>query len=183
MSEYAFAPADIANYENLLGLLAQNSPPAVTFEQIEETMALYGLDPSLNEALYSQLITGLEQRDIVVVESLTSDEWLDEDAEDLAAADEVMELLNSVTVRNDLFRHALLSARDERRLLEIYQDGKRAEAELSEYSSRAQRVAIQQRIEAAEEAMELLIRHNVRLVAQYLRQIRDRKKEAFVIPL
>ncbi len=153
--------------QHLLNMLTGEAPTALTFAQIEAAMEAIGLDPFEAEECYEQVIAALEQRQILVVEALDSDEgWVDEDADAEATADEVVKMLANATANADEYRHPLLSAKEERRLLEIYQDGKRARAELTRDLTPIQQRAAQRRIDAADRALDTLIRHNLRLVAK-----------------
>lgn len=140
---------------------------AITYEQIETAMTQLGLDPFEESDTYQGVIDALEQRGIAVVDTTGAQEdAIDADALAEEVADDVVAQLKQLVQDPNEYRHPLLTAERERRLLELVHDGKRAERELTQDCSPVQRHAAERRINAAEQAMEELVRCNLRLVAQ-----------------
>lgn len=144
----------------------------VSYDQIELAMAHAA--PDAGDDLYNQVLDALDQQGILVVEDLSVAD-ADEDAEAEACAQEVMEMLRGIRGGQGILSHPLLRVGEERRLLEIVADGRRAQAELLRDASPRQLAAARQRLDAAESARDELIRCNMRLVAniayRYARQI------------
>jgi RNA polymerase primary sigma factor len=156
-----------ADREQIVAVLTRDNPAAITFDQIEAAMVEAGRDPFEENELYQAIIAVLEQQEILVVETLADDQqWLDEDAAAEELADEVWAMLKKARRPLDEFQHPLLSADRERRLLEVYQDGRRAQVELEGDLSPVQRRSAQRRIEAGNQALDELMRCNLRLVTK-----------------
>jgi|HigsolmetaAR202D_1030399.scaffolds.fasta_scaffold06802_3 RNA polymerase primary sigma factor len=152
-------------------LLISSAPQTVTYNQIEDALQSVGLDPFTESEAYDRLISMLEEQEILVVDTLADDaEWVGVEEQALDDADEVLGKLKQIRSNIDEFCHTLLSAREERRLLEIVLDSRRAQNELNNSDvneiGNKERLALQKRIFAGEEAIELLVRHNLRLVAK-----------------
>ncbi len=129
-------------------------------------MEVVGLNPYEAEEIYQAVIDELGRRQILLVETLEEEVWEDTDAEAEEAATEVLAMLAHTKVARDEYCHPLLTASDERRFLEIYHDGQRARLEVANDLTVVQRRAAGIRIDAAEQALDQLIRHNLRLVAK-----------------
>jgi RNA polymerase sigma factor (sigma-70 family) len=156
-----------SDHEHIVAVLTRINPVAVTFNQIEAAMAEADREPFEENELYQAIIGALEQQEILVVETLADDQqWLDEDAVAEELADEVWAMLKKARLPLNEFQHPLLTADRERRLLEIYQDGQRAKVELDGDVSRVQRHSAQRRIDAGKQALEELMRCNLRLVTK-----------------
>lgn len=161
----ASASSDLAAQSIVIQLL-QHSPLAVTYAAIEQAISAAGHDPLDAQDLYLQVLQGLDDAGVPAVERLEtpgSGSTIDDEAMELA--DEVVAQLQKTRRNTNQFNHALLSAADERRLLEIYRDGRRASAELGQEMSGKQRLACERRIAAGDAALDQLVSHNVRLVA------------------
>lgn len=152
------------------GIVAKllNTPGSVvTFEQIEAMMLAVGQDPFDASELYQAIIDTLEQRQILVVEKLASDEeHLDQDATANELADEVWAMLKQAQLPLAEYHHPVLPVGRERRLIEIYRKGKRAEAELSGSLNNTQRHAAARCQEAGIQALDELMRCNLRLITK-----------------
>lgn len=139
----------------------------LTYEQIEDALRAHGIDPYEAGEFYEAILDVLIGRGVLVVDQLPGAEPVrDMDKEALDDAAEVMDLLKRSSYDPDLYRHPILSAERERRLLEIYQDGLRAARLLDEtdtYTAK-QRNAFEQRYEAGRRALDELVRCNFRLV-------------------
>jgi RNA polymerase primary sigma factor len=154
-----------ADREHIVAALTRVHSVAITYDQIEAAMAEAGRDPFEENELYLAIIGALEQQDLLVVETLADDQqWPDEDALAEESADEAQDMLKKARLPLDEFRHPLLTADRERRLLEVYQDGRRAKVELDGDVSRVQRHSAQRRIDAGNQAIDELMRCNLRLV-------------------
>lgn len=100
----------------------------ITYRQIDVVLDDAGTEPDLATQLYERILRTLEEHQVQVVEAEESDLGNDDFATEIA--DEVFEMLAEMMGRAGEFDHELLSAADERRLLEIYHDGLRAKREL-----------------------------------------------------
>jgi RNA polymerase sigma factor, sigma-70 family len=136
----------------------------ITYRQIDVVLDDAGTEPDLATQLYERILRTLEEHQVQVVEAEESDLGNDDFATEIA--DEVFEMLAEMMGRAGEFDHELLSAADERRLLEIYHDGLRAKRELQSGLSSVQQYAAERRIKASEEAIDTLMRCNLRLVGK-----------------
>lgn len=156
----------------LLTMLTADTPAKVTYAQIETAMTNIGLDPYAVQDLYNQVIDSLTEQGVLIVENLALDSvWTDVDEQAEEAADDVVAQLATIVRNPDEFRHPLLSAAQERRLLEIYRDGQRARREAATDLSTIQQRATQRRIDASEQALEELVRCNLRLIANIVLRV------------
>lgn len=159
-------PSPEDSLKEILSQLLKGAPSAVTFAAIEAAIGAAGFD--LHEAtdLYSAILGALDEVGVLTVEQL---ETLHSTVDDLAVemADETIAMLRDTRARMSQASHPLLKAEDERRLLEFYQDGRRASVELRSEVSCKQRVALERRVAAGEAALDELISHNIRLVATH----------------
>lgn len=151
--------------QSLLGL----SPTFITYEQVENALIAAGLDPYKCEEIYAELLEQLEQqgRRIGQVE-FDGYEPISENVEELSRrdADEVERLLAKILDRRPSSPYDLLTAPEERRLLEIYIDGVRASTEINLAISDEHEFQIGRRIAAGKRALDELIEKNIRLVAK-----------------
>lgn len=154
-----------AQLQQILKILISVSPDTVTYAQIEAAMEAIGLDPYAEVDLYTTVIDTLDERGIQVVDQQAPAlPELDEDEAAEQVANEVVAELASYVRSVDEYNHPLLTAEQERRLLEIYRDGQHAKREQEGDLSPRQRSAAERRINAAEQALDELLRHNLRLV-------------------
>lgn len=135
-----------------------------TYRQIDTVLDDAGIEPDHATQLYERILHVLDERQVRVIEVEENDRDDDDFAVELA--DEVFEMLAEMMGRASEFDHELLSAADERRLLEIYHDGLRARRELQISPGSVQQYAAERRIKASEEAIDRLLRCNLRLVAK-----------------
>ncbi|HEY1015362.1 MAG TPA: sigma-70 family RNA polymerase sigma factor [Herpetosiphonaceae bacterium] len=153
-----------APLERITSQLLASRPKAVTYTQIETILESAGFDLYADETLYAEIIERLEARNVLVVDMFDQPS-ADEDTMAQSIADEVVAELNTLKYQLNEYHHPLLSASQERRLLEIVADGQRARTELqSAACSPAQRSALDRRINAGEEALDQLLRCNLRLI-------------------
>lgn len=161
------APEDV-RLDRALDEALQKIDPApgktITYRQIDTVLDDAGVDPDLETRLYERILHVLNERQVRVIEAEEDD--LSDDDFETEIADEVFEMLAEMMGRASEFDHELLSAADERRLLEIYHDGRRARRELQLSPGSVQQYAAERRIEASEEAIDRLMRCNLRLVAK-----------------
>jgi RNA polymerase primary sigma factor len=152
-------------------LIADN-PTIITYSDIESAIETAGHDPLDASDMYQAILDGIERADVPVVESTDSpDSLVDLDAQALEAADETLRQLGLTSFSIGQRKHRLLSAAEERRLLEVYHDGRRAQAEDDPDQSAAQQIAIERRILAGKQALDTLVECNVRLVAAYANKV------------
>ncbi len=130
--------------------------PVVTYDQIEATLTDAGIDPATSAEAYEAVLDALAKQGVQVVESLSAPTTNDQQELDA----ELWEMLRANRLPLDIYRHPLLSAARERRLLEVYR--------LGQQSTSAQA------LEAAKQAHEELLRCNVRLVASVAYRYRFR---------
>src|SRR5690606_13539393 len=150
----------------ILSQLCSQNPGCVTYTQIEETLVQAGLDPFLSADVYEWLLEQLEQHSILVVDAVGDVSGDIESAIEnaTAIADETEAILKDIIQDDDLHTQPLLSASEERRLLEIVRDGQHARAEALTSSSDEYSHQLQRRIQAAETARDELVVRNQRLV-------------------
>lgn len=165
-AKVASAPPE-QNTQAILAQLVADAPPAVTFVAIEAAICAAGFDPIEAQDLYLDILDGLDRLGVPAVDQLvpTESSAIEDEAVDLA--DETIAQLRKLRRDTSHFNHTLLTAANERRLLEIYHDGRRARAELHVESSAKQRLAIERRVAAGNEALDELVGHNMRLVASF----------------
>lgn len=146
--------------------LLGDKPVAVTYTAVEMAITAAGFDPFEVSDLYQDILQALDDAHVPVVEKLdtpSSSEHVDDLT--LNLADETLAQLHKTRNRIDQFSHTLLTAADERRLLEIYQDGVMASGHLQAELSLEHRLDLERRIAAGRMALDDLVRHNLRLVA------------------
>ena len=84
-----------------------------------------------------------------MVETLEQEQqWIDEDTAAVELADEVWEMLKRARLPIDRYKHPVLSADRERRLMRIHHDSILAKKELMDDLSRTQKRAAERRVEA-----------------------------------
>lgn len=156
-----------ADLEMIVHRLTCGNPSAITYRQIEEALTIAGYEPFDEDVIYLSIIDVLEQRNVLVVETL-ADDCVPEDDDAIARmlADETWDMLKSARLPVNEYHHPLLDAARERRLLEVYQDSTRAQHELADELSAVQRHAALQRVEAGTQALDELMRCNLRLVIE-----------------
>jgi RNA polymerase primary sigma factor len=151
----------------LVEKLVQDKPIAVTYAQIEAAIISVGLNPYNASDLYENVIENLERQSILVVETLEEDRnWIDEDFLAQESADEVVSLLKRVRISINEYNHPLLSAENEHKLIELYQDGKRANQEMSDEISEIQLISINKRIDIGNQALDEIMCCNLRLITR-----------------
>ncbi|WP_025745637.1 sigma-70 family RNA polymerase sigma factor [Kallotenue papyrolyticum] len=152
--------------QQLLDMLRGTVRDYVTYAQIEGAMEALGLDPYTEVDLYTAVLEALDEQGIRVIDQdLSTEPQVDEDQGAEEIADEVVAELSRYQRSVEEYAHPLLTAEQERRLLEIYHDAQRAKRELAGELSEKQRRAAERRINAGEQALEELLRHNLRLIA------------------
>jgi len=152
--------------QGIVAQLIEHSPPAVTYAAIETSISSAGFDPLEAQDLYLQVLQGLDSVGVPAVDRLVeAGDSLTVEDEAMELADETVAQLRKLRRSTNQFSHALLTAADERRLLEIFHDGRRATSELHPDIGRKLCLAIKRRIAAGDEALDELVSHNIRLVA------------------
>lgn len=159
------ATSDTSLAKSLVEQLTSGKPHGVTHAQIEQCMTEVDINPNQADDLYLTIIEQIEARGILVVEDeIRLEDVVDEDATAQQLADEIWEMLKQARLPLDEYQHPILTANRERRLLEVYFDGQRAQRELAREQSPAQHNAANRRTEAGAQAMDELVRCNLRLV-------------------
>lgn len=150
----------------VLSTLIRPDRMRVGYDEIEAAMEGIGLDPFRDGEIYQWLIGQLESRDIVVADGDFSDapdvETLERMAEQ--AANEVADLLDETVDVSGAYLPPLLTAQEERELLQIVRDGDRAQAEMEQAVSEEHIRQLQRCIRAAAQASDELIARHMRLV-------------------
>lgn len=162
----AIASPSAGRISTILVQLLANNPSAVTYAAIESAITDAGCNPFEVNDLYQGILYALDNAHVPVVEQFDDTSSI-EQAGDLALelADETLAQLCKTYSQIDQFRHTLLTAADERRLLEIYHDGVKAAHDIHDHSGPKQRLAFERRVAAGRTALDELVRHNLRLVA------------------
>ena len=106
--------------EALRGLL-KIQPTQVSYDQIELTMQKVGLDPFIDEEAYERIIEVLESNRVQIVEDSSSATQVQERHDALALSAEIQEILTVILGDLEKDQHRLLTAEEERYLLEIRQ--------------------------------------------------------------
>jgi RNA polymerase primary sigma factor len=150
--------------EAICAAIAASASGTVSYDAIEAQMARLGRDPAAEPELYEAVIARLESAGLRVVEEQRADEPTPDTSSHADAADETLRMLDRVLGRRADVRHPILTAAQERRLLEIYHDGRRAAALRAETAAEATLLARRRR--AGERALAELVRCNLRLVVQ-----------------
>ena len=153
--------------QEVLGLLLKAQPTRVSYDQIELTMQQVGLDPFTDGEAYEHIITQLESNHVLIVEDLksTSTEEILQDVSTISV--EIKEVLDTVLGELERDQYRLLTAEEERYLLEIRHAGLEAEKELANADSEAYRHDLKKRIRDGQLAEEELIKRNKRLVIKW----------------
>lgn len=155
----------ISDPQVALDHLLSTLPSQVTYGQIENALQLAGYDPFTCESEYSWLIEQLEMRQILVVDQMIDEQeiltQLEADAQ--AHSAEVQQLLVEIFGKSAT-EDTLLTAEEQRRLLEIVRDGKRAKAALENAPSEIIKQELCRQIRVGEQARETLLVRNRGLV-------------------
>lgn len=150
----------------VLDNLLSGSPSQVTYRQIEAALRLAGLDPFACELEYSWLIEQLEARQILVVDQMIDEQAIlaQQEAEAQANSAEVQQLLVEIFGKSAVKEDTLLTAEEQRRLIEIVRAGERAKAALETAPSEIIKRELYQQIRVGEQARETLLVRNRGLV-------------------
>ncbi|MCE7983037.1 MAG: sigma-70 family RNA polymerase sigma factor [Caldilinea sp. CFX5] len=147
--------------DNLLSV----APSQVTYGQIEAALRLAGYDPFACESEYSWLIEQLEVRQILVVDQIIDEQGilaqLEADAQ--ANSAEVQQLLVEIFGK-PAAEDILLTAEEQRRLIEIVRDGERAKAALENAPSEIIKQELCRQTSVGKQARETLLMRNRGLV-------------------
>jgi|GEM_PF-370441 len=154
----------------ILSTLTDQHPSHVTYGQIEAALLNAGLDPFQAEDEYLWLIEQLEVQNILVIEKLVdlSNTDLDEEAEAESNAKEVRQILERIHGRISEEDNILLTAEEQRRLVEIVRNGERTKRELRSSEGQTNHNAsdaLNKQIAHGDSALETLLVRNRRLVA------------------
>ncbi len=148
-------------------LILASQPVRVSYDQIELIMQQVGLDPFADGEAYERIITILESNHVLIVEDLkpTPPEEASQDMSVISA--EIKEILDTILVDLENDQYRLLTAEEERYLLEIRHAGLEAEKELANADSEEYRYELEKRIRAGQHAEEELVKRNIRLVVRW----------------
>lgn len=157
--------SDDASVEVIVNRLLGSTQGPVSYDQIEEIMVMFGLDPYEEEDTYQAILDLLDQRNVLVVEQLTTDP-LSNDADDTTFDDISVAELHRVLGALDCEIGRLLTADEERTLLEVVCDGRTARKLLEDAEAEEDTTTLTMRVAAGKRAEEELVSRNVRLVAK-----------------
>jgi RNA polymerase primary sigma factor len=151
--------------QQVLAALTPQEGQPITYEQIEGALVAAGIDPYSQGEIYEAILDQLDHQGVLVVDSIPkTDATEDQEVASLVDSDEVQQRLSSI-LSNATEHKVLLTAEEERRLLEICADGQRARQELDHAISDFHQHQIQRRIDMGKQAHDELIQRNLRLVA------------------
>lgn len=157
--------SDDASAEVIVNRLLGSTQGPVSYDQIEEIMVMFGLDPYEEEDTYQAILDLLDQRDVLVVEQLNTDDFsngaVGTTVDDISVA-ELHRVLGALD--RDISR--LLTADEERTLLEVVCDGRTARRLLEDAEADEDITLLRMRVAAGKRAEEELVSRNVRLVAK-----------------
>lgn len=163
-SDLTIDPARVV--QQVLAALEPLPGKQITYTKIETALEAAGLDPYEHSDCYQTIIDEVERQGALVVDSIQPIAApIDHELLSLLEADEVEQLLKSILTDNEDNSKQLLTPEEERRLLEIYADGRRAGGELQYTESDFHSHQVQRRIRAGNLARDELVRRNLRLVA------------------
>jgi RNA polymerase primary sigma factor len=126
------SPAEFDGKQSVLAGITAARPECVTYDQIEKAMADAGLDPYIYEDAYTWIMERLEDQGIPVVDAITNGAEHDLAAMSRADRAQVDKSLAQVFGNHKDADAEFLTAEEQRRLMEVIREGKRAAQQCTE---------------------------------------------------